>query len=70
MNTLHVVAAIIRQKNKIFATQRGYSEHKDKWNLFGGKVEPGESPEAALIREFREELEADIAITGFLTIVE
>ena len=70
MHTIHVVAAIIRQENKIFATQRGYGEHKDKWEFPGGKVEPGESPEAALIREIREELDADIAIREFLTTVE
>lgn len=70
MKTLHVVAAIIRQGDKVFATQRGYGEHKDKWEFPGGKVEPGESPEAALIREIKEELDADIVITGFLTTVE
>ena len=70
MHTLHVVAAIIRKEDKIFATQRGYGEHKDKWEFPGGKVEPGESPEAALIREIKEELDADITITEFLTTVE
>ena len=71
MRSLHVVAAIIiRDDKKIFATQRGYGKHKDKWEFPGGKVEPGESPEAALIREIREELDADITITEFLTTVE
>lgn len=70
MTTLHVVAAIICQGNKIFATQRGYGEHKDKWEFPGGKVEPGESPEAALIREIKEELDADITIKEFLTTIK
>lgn len=70
MRTIHVVAAIIRKEDKILTTQRGYGEHKDKWEFPGGKVEPRESPEAALIREIREELDADIAITEFLTTVE
>ena len=70
MPTIHVVAAIISQENKIFATQRGYGEHKNKWEFPGGKVEHGESPEAALVRESKEELDADITITGFLTTVE
>ncbi len=70
MKTLHVVAAIIIQENKVFATQRGYGEHKDKWEYPGGKVEPGESAEAALIREIKEELDADITVTSLLTTVE
>ncbi len=70
MRSLHVVAAIIIREDKIFATQRGYGDHKDKWEFPGGKVEPGESPESALIREIREELDADIVITEFLTTVE
>ena len=70
MHAIHVVAAIIRQGDKIFTTQRGYGEHKDKWEFPGGKVEPGELPEAALIREIKEELDADITITEFLTTVE
>ncbi len=70
MKTLNVVAAIIIQENKVFATQRGYGEHKDKWEFPGGKVEPGESSEAALIREIKEELDADITVTSLLTTVE
>ena len=70
MKTLHVVAAIIRQGDKFFATQRGYGEHKDKWEFPGGKVEPGESSETALIREIKEELDADITITEFLITIE
>lgn len=65
-----VVAAIIRRGDCIFATQRGYGEFKDGWEFPGGKVEPGESPEEAIVREIKEELEADIKVTGFLTTVE
>ena len=70
MPTIRVVAAIIREGEKLFATQRGYGEYKDKWEFPGGKVEENETPEDALIREIKEELEADIAITGYLMTVE
>ncbi|MCC8163955.1 MAG: (deoxy)nucleoside triphosphate pyrophosphohydrolase [Lachnospiraceae bacterium] len=62
MKTVSVVAAVIRHENKIFATQRGYGEFKDGWEFPGGKVEPGETPEEALVREIREELDTDIAV--------
>ncbi len=62
MKTVSVVAAVIRHENKIFATQRGYGEFKDGWEFPGGKVEPGETPEEALMREIREELDTDIAV--------
>ena len=65
-----VVAAIIKKDDKIFATQRGYGEFKDGWEFPGGKVEDNESPEAAIVREIKEELNADIEVTGFLTTVE
>ena len=70
MKTIHVVAAIIREGEKLFATQRGYGEYKDKWVFPGGKVEENETPEDALIREIKEELDADITVSGFLTTVE
>lgn len=70
MKTVKVVAAIITKDNKIFATQRGYGDFKDGWEFPGGKVEPGETPEAAIVREIKEELKADIKVTGFLTTVE
>jgi len=60
--TVKVVAAVIRRGNKIFATQRGYGEYKDGWEFPGGKVEPGESPRDALVREIKEELDADITV--------
>lgn len=70
MKTIRVVAAIITKDNKIFATQRGYGDFKDGWEFPGGKVEPGEKPEDAIVREIKEELGADIRVTGFLTTVE
>lgn len=70
MKTIEVVAAIIRRGDKFFATQRGYGEWKDWWELPGGKVEAGETPEDALKREIREELDAEISIDKFLTTIE
>ena len=62
MKTIHVVAAIIQQDERIFATQRGYGDYKDGWEFPGGKVEQGETPEQALVREIREELAMDIEV--------
>ena len=72
MNKKHikVVAAVIRRDNKIFATQRGYGDYKDWWEFPGGKIETGETPEEALVREIREELDTGIKVEGFLTNVE
>jgi 8-oxo-dGTP diphosphatase len=70
LKTVKVVAAIIRQGDRILATQRGYGEQKDGWEFPGGKVEGNESPETAIVREIKEELNADIEVTGFLTTVE
>ena len=67
---IEVVAAIIREGDKVFATQRGYGEWKDWWEWPGGKVEKGESPEEALSREIREELDAQIHIGRLLHTVE
>ena len=54
MKLVHVVAAVICDKGKVFATQRGYGEFRDMWEFPGGKVEPGESREDALKREIRQ----------------
>ena len=62
MKTVHVVAAVIRDGNRVFATQRGYGEYKDGWEFPGGKVEAGESPREALRREIREELDTEIEV--------
>ncbi len=70
MKRIEVVAAIIRKKSEVFATQRGYGDWKDWWEFPGGKMEPGETPEEALTREIREELSADINVDEFLCTVE
>ena len=70
MKTINVVAAIICDGDRVFATQRGYGDFKDGWEFPGGKIEDGESPEDAIVREIREELGADIRVKGFLTSVE
>lgn len=71
MKTIEVVAAIIRRKDeRILVTQRGYGEHKDGWEFPGGKMEKGESPEAAIVREIREELEVEIEPEKLITTVE
>lgn len=62
MKTIRVVAAIIRDKDKIFATQRGYGEFKDGWEFPGGKIEEGETPQDALKREIMEELDTEIKV--------
>ena len=70
MKTKHVVAAIIRRGNRIFATQRGYGKYKDKWEFPGGKIEKDEAPGDALKREIREELNAEIRVGDLLVTVE
>ena len=59
---IEVVAAIIQKENAILATQRGYGDLKDGWEFPGGKVEPREAHDEALIREIKEELQADINV--------
>lgn len=68
--TIKVVAAVIKHDDEIFATQRGYGDYKDWWEFPGGKIEPGETPEEALIREIKEELDTEIAVDSFITTVE
>ena len=70
MKTINVVAAIIRDGNKVFATQRGYGEYKDGWEFPGGKIEPGETPQQALAMEIKEELDSEIAVGDYLTTIE
>ena len=70
MKHIEVVAAIIRKEDMIFATQRGYGEWKDWWEFPGGKMEVGETPEVALVREIREELSAEINVDEFLCTVK
>lgn len=70
MKTIKVVAAIIVKDGKVFATQRGYGEFKDGWEFPGGKIEAGETPQEALIREIREELDTEVAVGQLLDTVE
>ncbi len=70
MKTVRVAAAIIIQDDKVFATQRGYGAFKDGWEFPGGKIEDGETPREALVREIKEELDTEIEVTDFLETVE
>ena len=75
MKTIRVVAAVIKAVNEagvpmIFATQRGYGEFKDGWEFPGRKIEPDETPEHAIIREIKEELDTKIEVIQLLDTVE
>ena len=70
MQTIEVVAAIIIKDSQVFATQRGYGEFQGWWEFPGGKMEAEESPQEALKREIREELDADILVKELLETVE
>ena len=70
MCAIEVVAAVILHEGRILATQRGYGEWKDWWEFPGGKMEVGETPEEALVREIREELSTEISVDEFLCTVE
>ena len=70
MKTVEVVAAVIKHEDKIFATQRGYGDLAGGWEFPGGKVEAGEMPQEALVREIHEELEATVSVGEFICQVE
>lgn len=70
MKTIRVVAAIIVENDKIFATQRGYGEFKGGWEFPGGKIEEGETPQQALVREIQEELDTEIEVGELVERVE
>lgn len=74
MKTIKVVAAVIcdslQEKKRIFATARGYGEYKGQWEFPGGKIEPGETPQQALVREIREELDTTIRVGELIDTVE
>ena len=67
---IRVVAAIIIENGSFFATQRGYGAWKDWWEFPGGKIEEGETPEEALVREIKEELDTLVSVDEFLMTVE
>lgn len=70
MKIIKVVAAIIKDDKKIFATQRGYGEFKGGWEFPGGKIEEGETPQEALVREIKEELDTVIEVGELIDTVE
>lgn len=67
---VRVVAAVIRDGGRIFATQRGYGNYKDWWEFPGGKIEAGETSEQALKREIEEELDTEIKVGDFIDTIE
>ena len=70
MKTIRVVAAVIREGDRIFATARGYGEFKGGWEFPGGKIEARETPQEALMREIREELETEIEVDELIDTIE
>ena len=70
MKTIEVVAAVICHEDKIFATQRGYGDFEGGWEFPGGKIEAGETPQEALVREIMEELDTKIEVGDLIDTVE
>lgn len=70
MKTIRVVAVVIRDGDRIFATARGYGEYKGWWEFPGGKIEAGETAEEALVREIREELDTEIRVGKLIDTIE
>lgn len=70
MKNIYVVAAVIRDGNRIFATQRGYGPYEGWWEFPGGKIEQGESPQQALRREILEELDTEVQVGSLIDHVQ
>lgn len=70
MKEIKVVAAIIKNEDKILATKRGYGEFINMWEFLGGKIEPGETKKQALVREIKEELNIEISVDNFALDIE
>lgn len=70
METINVVAAVIYQEGQVFATQRGYGSYKDGWEFPGGKIKEDETPQEALVREIKEELDTEIVVGRLIDTVE
>ena len=70
MKIVRVVAAVIRDGDRIFATARGYGEYKGWWEFPGGKIEVGETPKEALVREIHEELDTEIRVGELIDTIE
>ncbi len=71
MKEIVVSGAAIMKNNELFVAQRpDRGEVGLKWEFPGGKIEPGESPEAAIVREIKEELDAEIVVESLITVVK
>ena len=75
MKSINVVAAVMHREfengvEKIFTTQRGYGDFKDGWEFPGGKIEPNETPETAIVREIEEELDTEIIVEKEIGTIE